>query len=71
MKEYECFVNGQKIVISNNLDIVPKDWKVEDAIAQKPVEGSLDFDINLNPLYKHQQETGKPSRVHISFLANL
>lgn len=71
MKEYECFINGQKIVVSNNLDIIPKDWKVEDVIENKPIEGSLSFDIEPNPLWKHQQKTGKPSRVHISFLANL
>ena len=71
MKEYECFINGQKIVISNNFDVVPNDWKVKDILKNKPVEGSLDFDIKLNPLWKRQQETGIPKRVHLSYLCNL
>lgn len=70
MQEFEYFINGQKIVISNNLNAVPKDWSVEDVLKCKPIEGSLDLDIELNPLWKHQQETGKPKLVHISFLAN-
>ena len=55
MNEYECYVNGQRIVVSNNLDAVSKKWYVEDVLKHKPVEGSLDFDIKLYPLWKQQR----------------
>ena len=71
MNEYEWYVNGQRIVVSNNLDAVPKKWDVEDVLKHKPVEGSLDFDIELNPLWKRQRKTGIPKSVHLSFLCNL
>ena len=75
MSNYECFVNGHKLKVNRDAQlIIPSvDLKSEDIfeLERRTVQGSLDVEIELNPLWKRQQETGIPKRVHLSYLCNL
>ena len=75
MNNYECFVNGHKLKVNRNAQLIISSvhLKSEDIfeLEQRTVQGSLDVEIGLNPLWKRQQETGIPKRVHLSYLCNL
>ena len=75
LSNYKCFVNGHELKVNRDVKlIIPSvDLKSKDIfeLERRTVQGSLDVEIELNPLWKRQQETGIPKRVHLSYLCNL
>lgn len=51
-------------------DFVIPEERIKDNFVPRKCEGSLTFKMPLNPLWKRQQETGVPKRVHLSYLCN-
>lgn len=66
---YKCFINGVELKTSDSFELSTEEEKIE--LPYGKSEGSISFDIKPNPLWKRQQETGIPKRVHLSFLCNL
>ncbi len=66
---YKCFINGVELKTSESFELSTEEEKIE--LPSGMSEGSISFDIKPNPLWKRQQETGIPRRVHLSFLCNL
>lgn len=66
---YKCFVNGVELKTSETLELFVEEEKIE--LLSGKSEGSISFYIKPNPLWKRQQETGIPRRVHLSYLCNL
>ena len=65
----KIFFNGMEIKRADEIELPEENKKIDFPPLQK--EFSLSMKIKPNPLWKRQQETGIPRRVHLSFLCNL
>ena len=65
----KLWLDGMEVKRSDTFELPEEYQKVDFPPLQK--EFNLSMKVKPNPLWKRQQETGVPRRVHLSFLCNL
>ena len=65
----KLLLDGMEVKRSDTFELPEENKKVDFPPLQK--EFNLSMKVKVNPLWKRQQETGVPRRVHLSFLCNL